>query len=60
MSGLLTADTVIVFHHILGNVFVTDCSLLVVDAFPLQRFVKTKVGHNGCYNGISVQLAFFS
>jgi len=43
MSGLLTADTVIVFHHILGNVFVTDCSLLVVDAFPLKGFVKAKV-----------------
>ena len=60
MSGLFTTDTVIVFHHVLGNVFVTNCCLLIVDAFTLQRLVKTKIGHNGCYNCISVELAFLS
>ena len=60
MSGLFTTDTVIVFHHVLGNVFITNCSLLIVDALTLQRLVKTKIGHNGCYNCISVELAFLS
>ena len=40
VAGLLTAQTVAVLGHVLVHVFVTDCGLLVGDAFPGQMPCK--------------------
>ena len=47
MAGLLAAQTVAVLGHILVHIFVTDCGLLVGDAFPVKCLVKAEVGHDG-------------
>ena len=47
VAGLLAAQAVAVLGHILVHIFVTDCGLLVGDAFPVKCLVKTEVGHDG-------------
>ena len=46
-----------VLHHIFEHVLVTDCRLLIVDALLVKCFVKSKVGHDSCDDGIVVQFA---
>ena len=43
MSGLLTAKTVSILHHILCHIFISYCSLLIFHTLSLQRFVQTEV-----------------
>ena len=59
MSGLLSSNAVIIFQHILCNIFVTYSSLFIAYAFPVKSFVKTKIGHNRSHNLIAIQLSFF-
>ena len=44
-----------VLGHILVHIFVTDCGLLIGDAFPVKCLVKTEVGHDGGNYGIVAQ-----
>ena len=55
MSGLFSTNAVVICHHILGNVFVTNCSLLITHSFTLQSFVKSHIGHHCGNNSISIQ-----
>ena len=43
MAALLTADPAAIFHHILVNVFVTDCRLRIVNAKLVKCLVQPKV-----------------
>ena len=54
MSGLLSADAVVVCKHILGYILVTYCGLLVTHSLTLQSLVKTHVGHNSGNDCIAV------
>ena len=57
MTGLFSANAVVILKHVFGNIFVTDCRLLVVDSLCLECFVKSHVGHNCCNYSISVQFS---
>ena len=57
VAGLLATQAVTVLGHILVHIFVTDCSLLIGDAFPVKCLVKTEVGHDGGDYGIVPQRA---
>ncbi len=43
MAALLTADPAAILHHILVNVFVTDCRLRIVNAKLVKCLVQSKV-----------------
>ena len=52
VAGLLAADAVSVFHHILIYVLIAHSGLFIGNALSVQRFVQTEVGHDSRYNGV--------
>ena len=57
MTGLLTAKTVAILHHIFKYIFVTDFGLLIMKADFVACFVKTDIGHDSGYDHVVFQLS---
>ena len=57
MTGLLTAKTVAILHHIFKYIFVTDFGLLIMKANFVACFIETNIGHDGGYNHVVFQLS---
>ena len=53
VTGLLSAENKAVLQHILIDILVAHCRLLISHSDLIARFVKTKIGHNGRYDRIS-------
>ena len=47
MSRLLAAEDISVCTHILRNVFIADCGLLIADAKLVKSLIQAHIAHNG-------------
>ena len=57
VSGLLSTKNISILKHILINVLVTNCCLLILHTNLITSFIKSKVRHDCCNNCIVFQFS---
>ena len=57
VSGLLSTKNISILKHVLINIFVANCSLLVLHTDLVTCFIESKVRHNCCNNRVVFQFS---